>query len=362
MNLSQWQKKQAALLYHFSSLSYLEGLRDRLRALRVFAEGLLDDNEAKGRDRFLRSKQWGSRNTGENWESNAWPFLGDFQRSIAQNIVDLRSNRYHRTGAYQCGRGMSESSVQWMAPEKQEQFDRMFEELSRYALYIDETMDRTVLATRWDDFGLTMAWQHHADQFPLLPKLRAVTDISAASGALPPKTGVYVSMDDPDATLQFAWIGAPEGRLLDATTFNKTGKAALAAVGRAEMWVDGDAMLRFVLHNLSNPDLKSDPFFDESITPDLAPTLVARNAFAEHPSRWCYVELIQDELEPLDGEVTGGEPETLRFEAGDICLKEGFYFTPAEMGSRRHFQRGERVPALSSQYGKTIWQWDGKQD
>lgn len=362
MNLTQWQKKQVALLYHFSSLGYLEGLRDRLRALRVFAEGLLDENEAKGRDEFLKSKRWGSRNTGENWANNAWPFLGDFQRSIANNIADRRSDKYHRTGAYQCSRGISESSVQWMAPEEQVQFDRMFEELSEYALYIDETMDRTGVATRWDDFGLTMAWQRHTDQFPVLPKLRALTDIAAASGQLPPKTGVYVSMDDPDATPQFAWTGSPEGRLLDATSFNETGKAALAAVGRTKLWVDGDAMLRFVLQNLSNPDLTGDPFFDESKTPDLAPSLVAQNAFAEHASRWCYVELIQDEVEQIETQVDVVKQETLRFGAGEYCQREGFYFSPADVHSRRHFQSGEQFPDLRSAYGETIWQRDGTQD
>lgn len=359
MNLTQWQKKQAALLYRFSSLNYLEGLRDRLRALRIFAEGLLDTNDVKGRDKFLRSKQWGSRNTGENWENNAWPFLSDFQRSIAQDIADRRSNIYKRTGAYQCARGISESSVQWMAPAEQDQFDKMFEELSRYALYIDETMDRTVLATRWDDFGLTMAWQSHADFFPALPKLRALPHICAKSGQLPPETGVYVAMDEPDATLQFAWTGSPKGRLLDATTFNDTGKAALAAVGRAGLWVDGDAMLRFVLRNLSNPDLANDPFFDDSQTTDLAPTLVARNAFTSRPSRWCYVELVKDEVEPIDADVEEAGPETLRFEAGEICLKEGYYFSPADTNSRRYFRYGELFPALHSEYGKTIWQSSG---
>ncbi|MFC4931954.1 hypothetical protein [Massilia sp. GCM10023247] len=359
MNLTQWQKEQVALLYHFSSLSYLEGLRDRLRALRVFAEGLLDDNKVKGRDKFLKSKQWGSRNTGENWENNAWPFLSDFQRSVAQHIVDRRSNTYHRTGAYQCSRGIAESSVQWMTPQEQDQFDRMFEELSGYALYIDETMDRTVPAAKWDDFGMAMAWQNHADQFPVLPKLRAVTDISAASGRLPPKTGVYVSMDDPHATPQFAWTGSPDGRLLDATSFNETGKAALAAVGREKLWVDGDAMLRFVLQNLSNPDLTSDPFFDESKTPELAPSLVARNAFTGRPSHWCYVELVSHEVEQIETKTPVAKLEAFRCASGEYCQREGFYFAPADMHSRRYFRVGERFPELTSAYGQTIWQSDG---
>lgn len=197
--------------------------------------------------------------------------------------------------------------------------------------------------------------------FPVLPKLRAATDISAASGQLPPKTGVYVSMDDPDATPQFAWTGSAEGHLLDATSFNETGKAAIAAVGREKLWVDGDAMLRFVLQNLSNPDLTSDPFFDESKTPDLAPSLVAQNAFVEHPSRWCYVELMQDEVEQIETETEVAKPETFRFGSGDYCQREGFYFCPADIHSRRYFRLGEQFPDLRSAYGKIIWQSDGKE-
>lgn len=362
MNLTLWQKKQATLLYHFSSQSYLEGLRDRIRALRVFAEGILDNSHAEGRDKFLKSKQWGNRNTGENWGNNAWPFLGDFQKSVVQSIADLKSNIFHRTGAYQCARGISESSMQWTTPEEQEQFDKMFEELSKYALYIDETMDRATHATRWTDFGLTMAWQRHSHLFPMLPKMRVFPDISVVSGDVPPKTGVYVSFDDPDATLQFAWTGSPSGKLLEATTFNTVGKSALATAGRSRLWVNGDAMLRFVLDNLSDPDLRNDPFFEDSKTPELAPTLIARNAFTSHPSRWFYVELIKDEFEPIEVEVEDTQPEALRFDAGEKCTKEGFYFSPAGIGARRHFQIGEQFPALSLEYGKTIWQWDGAKD
>jgi hypothetical protein len=300
MLLTCWQKKQAALLYLFSSLNYLEGLRGQISALRAFAEGVLDNNEADGRDTFLKSKRWGNRNGGENWRNNAWPFLRDFQKSVAQSIVDQKSNIFHTTGAYQCARGMSESSMQWTTLKEQDQFDGMFEELSRYALYIDKTMDRTTCATRWTDFGLTMAWQRHSNLYPTLPKMQVSPKVLAESGNMPPKTGVYVAMDDPDATLQFAWTGSPSGKLLNATTFNTTGKSALAAAGRSGLWMNGDAMLRFVLDNLLSPDLMSDPFFEDSQTPELAPSLVARNAFTSRPTRWCYVELINDELEPIE--------------------------------------------------------------
>lgn len=360
MNLTQWQKKQAILLYHFSSLNYLEGLKDRVRVLRIFAEGILDKSGAEDRDKFLRSKQWGDRNTSENWANNAWPFLADLQRSITQSIADRRSNIYHKTSVYQCARGIGELSMQWTLPEEQDKFDKMFEELSTYSGYIDETMDRTTLATRWDDFGLTMAWQSHAAQFQAFPKLAVFQDISANSGHLPPKTGVYVSLDDPDATLQFAWTGSSAGRLLNATTFNATGKAALAATGRTRLWVDGAAMLRFVLQKSSNRELVNDPFFEDSQNPELAPSLVARNAFTSRPSRWCYIELVGGEFEFIGSEVVDGKAEMLRFDSGEDCTKEGFYLSPAGAHSRRYFRVGERFPLLSAEYGKTIWQWDGE--
>lgn len=361
MNLTLWQKKQAALLYHFSSLKYLEGLKDQVIQLRMFAEGILDISHDEGRDLLLRCKQWGSRNTSENWENNAWPFLGDFQRSVAQSIADLKSNIYHKTGAYQCGRGMAEFSMQWTTPEEQEQFDRMFEAVSKYARYIDNTMDRAVSSTRWNDFGLTLAWEGHRDIFPVLPKFRVIPELVCESGQVPPKTGVYVSINDPNASLQFAWTGNATGKLLAGTTFNDLGRAALASVGRTKLWTDGSAMLRFVVDNLSSPDLRQDSFFEESQTPELAPSLVARNAFRPNSSRWCFVGLVNDEVEEIYAEPQVGSAELLRFDAGEYCVQAGFYLSPAAVNSRRYYRPGEQFDNLNSDYGKTIWQWDSDQ-
>lgn len=362
MKLTSWQKKQATLLYHFASLKYLEGLKDRVIALRIFAEGILDINQCKGRDELLRSRQWGSRNTGENWENNAWPFLSDFQRSIAQSIADLRLNIYHTTGAHQCARGMAEFSMQWTAPEEQEQFDRMFEDLYRYAENIDDTMDRAVESTQWSDFDLTLAWQSHQNNFSVLPKLRVVPELVCKSDQVPPRTGVYVSIDDPNATLQFAWNGNARGKVLTGTTFNDLGKLALANVGRAKLWIDGDAMLRFVLDNLSHPELMRDHFFSQSQTPELAPSLVARNAFKPNPSSWCFVEVVKDEFEEISGELPIESAEFLRFDADAYCSQAGFYVSPAALNSRRYYRLGEQFHNLNSDYGKTIWHWDVDQD
>jgi hypothetical protein len=360
-DLTPSQKKQAALLYYFSSLDYLKGLKKRLDTLIALADGTLEKSRAEGRDKFLRSAQWGNRNTTENWANNAWSFLADFQRSIARDIADRSCKIYHVTGRNQCARGMSEFSMQWTTPAEQERFDVMFEELSRYARNIDDTMNKTQQSGRWDDFGLTVEWQRQRDHFPVLPQFRVRADVAAESGSLPPRTGVYVSADDPYGSLQFAWTGSPAGRLLDCATFNDLGRAALASVGRSKLWVDGKAMLDFVLANLTSPYLRSDSFFGDSQNEDLAPTLVARNAFTSHPSRWHFVELLNDEFEPLEIETENNSQQNLRYESGTVCQNRGWYFTPAHQESRRCFEAGEVFPDMNSKYGKTIWQWDVKQ-
>ncbi|PPE65843.1 Imm72 family immunity protein [Caldimonas caldifontis] len=47
--------------------------------------------------------------------------------------------------------------------------------------------------------------------------------------------------------------------------------------------------------------------------------------------------------------------------AGQPCPREGWWFTPAKANSRRHFKAGEVMPDFKSDYGATIWQWDGQE-
>jgi hypothetical protein len=51
----------------------------------------------------------------------------------------------------------------------------------------------------------------------------------------------------------------------------------------------------------------------------------------------------------------------LRCEAKHPCPREGYWFTPAKVGSRRWFKQGEVMPDFKSDYGMTIWQWDDDQ-
>ncbi|MHC8361805.1 PoNe immunity protein domain-containing protein [Pseudomonas sp. LS2P72] len=51
-----------------------------------------------------------------------------------------------------------------------------------------------------------------------------------------------------------------------------------------------------------------------------------------------------------------------RIEAGKPCSKTGYWFTPAQTNSRRHFHQGEIMPSFSgSDWGDTIWYWSGEE-
>lgn len=51
-----------------------------------------------------------------------------------------------------------------------------------------------------------------------------------------------------------------------------------------------------------------------------------------------------------------------RIVAGEPCSKTGYWFTPAQANSRRHFQQGDIMPSFSeSKWGDTLWYWSGEE-
>lgn len=47
----------------------------------------------------------------------------------------------------------------------------------------------------------------------------------------------------------------------------------------------------------------------------------------------------------------------LNVPAGHPCPEAGWWFSPAQVNSRRYFKEGELMPALGGDYGNTYWQW-----
>lgn len=69
------------------------------------------------------------------------------------------------------------------------------------------------------------------------------------------------------------------------------------------------------------------------------------------PSNW------RDDVADLASDASA----QLSVDAGHPCPREGWWFTPAKAGSRRFFVVGQVMPAFTTDYGATIWQWDEQQ-
>lgn len=76
------------------------------------------------------------------------------------------------------------------------------------------------------------------------------------------------------------------------------------------------------------------------------------NGFTKESTALWYARFDQDEC-------TSTTPA--RIEAGQPCTHTGYWFTPAQANSHRHFKQGENMPSVSdSSWGDTLWYWAGE--
>lgn len=361
--LNKWQKRQAALLYHFASLDYLKGLKNPLDDFVNGVDITLDLAQQEGRDQLLVSERWGVRDTVANFGTYGFPALKDFQKATNRDITRRATESYEFTGYNQCARLLGELSMNWSTPEEEQKFEAGMKRIADHAGPIDSTMQRS-----WDDCVFALVARKLPELLNPLPKFRVRTDVVAESGKLPTRTGVYVPQDDPYGSLQFGWIGNKEGRLADCQTFNELGLQALNAVGRDTLWSDDARLLPIVkqakyLSAFKELDWFKDPNFLND--PTQATYFISHTGIVSRSCKWYYVERIEGEYEDdvqQNASQSQSEPLRGRCEAGHACPREGFWFTPAQTNSRRFFKVGEMMPANDGDYGVTIWQWDQNQD
>ena len=80
------------------------------------------------------------------------------------------------------------------------------------------------------------------------------------------------------------------------------------------------------------------------------------------PTTWTLVERIADTGGGVPGDTDPSRAGVrIRVMGGQTCSQPGYYFTPAQTNSRRHFKQGDTMPSLGGDYGVTIWQWDTQQ-
>lgn len=320
---------------------------------------LLDTARTQERDKILISEVWGDRNTVRNWENNAWPFLKELQTSLARDIALRMSGKYRRTSVNESLRGVAEYSTDWATPGEERVLQLALATISEYAAKYDKSVD--VYQNRWNDYHFADLYSTFAACQLKTPKFEVREEFSASTGELPVRTGVYVALDDPYATLQFVW-SAPEGiKLRLANTFNEIGLAALASVGRRSLWIDQEKMFAFATAEPNRKLFQDSIYVSEQPYPSLAAEAVAEYSFELKPCRWALVDIVLDEFEEIDLADESAVAETgvpSRVEAGDRIVSEGYYITPSAPGVRQFFLSGDLAPVLNSSYGKTIWQWD----
>ncbi|WP_017357428.1 hypothetical protein [Stenotrophomonas sp.] len=362
LELNAWHKRQATLLYHVASMPYIKGLVERIDALIAFTDGLLEeraDLDTAGR----ALANWRPIDTAGHFSTYAYPALVDFRENVVKSIALRSFEQYRTAGQDQCSRMLDEYAHQmiWASREQEDEFRHLTESVFRYAGLLSDVMYRP---STLDDFSFWSLWQEKKHLFPRIPRFRVRTDVVGVSDQTPPRTGVYVPQEDPMAALQFAWTGG-FGELGSTYTLSDFGRLALDRVGRSGLWSNAAG-----LHALIGEPIHRDlPDIDDvdRANVSLAPSAVSREGFEGHPCKWYFVEMMNDAYEDIDGSYAGTASTAActrphRMEAGKRVPQDGWWYTPAQMGSRRYFKKDDRFPELrGSDYGNVLWIWSPDQ-
>ena len=349
-----WQKRQAALIYHFTSMDYLKEIQRRFNALLGETESVVDTATTQGRDRYLQSKQWGQRDTVDNWaNSGAWGAMKDTQKWLAKLVALRATETYSGSGMNSLAHMLDEFSTLWMTPDEEEVFKKEFEALYDFA----EPMDEIAADQRIDYWDYSDWWKVHHTLFPRLSKFRVRTDVEGESGKVPPRTGVYVAQDDPNAGLQFGWTGAQDGYytpLPDAQTFNEMGLHALQYVGRDDLWFNEAKMDAFCML----PQYRD--ILTYGVPPEPNRIKIASKGTTERPCKWYFVEMIHGEFDDEEAAAVSETSQTLRALPGEQVPQAGLWYTPAIRGAggTLTLAHGAKLPDTKyTDYGEVVWYW-----
>jgi hypothetical protein len=84
---------------------------------------------------------------------------------------------------------------------------------------------------------------------------------------------------------------------------------------------------------------------------------------AEAKTLWTLVERIADEGGPIPGQEPWREDYSrpMRAEGGEVCPREGYWWSPANQSKGRVFKKGEIMPIVTStEYATCYWLWGGE--
>jgi hypothetical protein len=359
MALNVYQKRQATLLYHFSSMEFLDSIISQVRALTAFSDQTLDYAIRVERDKAMRALGWDEGHLAANWSTHAHPMLNDCLRALLRQKQMRATEWYDISGVSSTLTGMSHFSMNWTLPAEEEKFLELRRDAVGTSMKLDTTINHT-----WTDLRLASAWEQYREKFPKIPKFRVRTDVEGESGKRPIRTGVYVPQDDPYGTLQFAWTGNNGGALAVCETFSDLAREYLTYVGRDKIWK--------APNEVSKKQARGEPtdeYFDDWCRnqkrmkfPDYISSRNER-AFVKRPCKWYFVEQITGEFDDdTSAEVNG--PDKIRCLPGESVPRSGWWHSPAlpaEQG-RRHFKQGSTFPEIgTTEWGAVFWYYDAQQ-
>lgn len=301
------------LLERYSSVEYFRELRDTWGNMVTHVESALD--------KFMHNLPLDYRNRplpeqpDAVWGEQVLPNFRETYQSLCDGLTLLINGDLNGLG-YSNGplndfKGQREFWAEWMEPDDLERY--------RQLLIQATTLAKNILTTeesQWRPGDLSNKFDAVArgptDIPANLPNYKLNHSITAKTGERAPKAGIYLP-DIDDSCAEFLSI-----QYSDAP----------------------DAMVYLKDEILLHPTTKV-PYATNRI-------------YEERPCVWTLVE--QDNVSPSTPSLISSP--TLRVEAGMPCPQAGFYFSPANENSRRHFIKGELLPKFESDYGLVIWQWD----
>jgi hypothetical protein len=357
--LSLYQKQQATLLYYFSSMTYLDQIIERVRALTAFTDQTLDYAVRIERDKAMREAGWSDGDLAANWSTHAHPMLNDCLRGLLRQKSLRATEWYDISDVRGTLTGLSHFSMNWTLPEEEEKFLALSAEARVPSASLDATVEHT-----WTDRDMCVAWEQHKHLFPGIPKFRIRTDVEGESEKRPVRTGVYVPQDDPYGTLQFAWIGNADGALAPCETLSDLALEYLSIVGREKMWKAPSEAAK----QPGRAEI-TDKYFDdwcrENKRMNFRNSISSRNprAYTVRSCKWYFVELIDGEFED-DKTVTESAPAGIRCIPGDTVPRSGWWHTPAIGGEqgRKYFDKGSVFPDIkNTDWGIVFWYFERNQ-
>ena len=280
-SLTPWQQAQAAILAYFASTPYLQYLHDVVLSLQ------------DGRLSPLRQDQHGPGSRGLRWQRYDWAFLGEISAWTTQNLVLRRHGIYRKSNASERMMNAHMTAREYMGADEVEAFDAVTSLVGR----VSDRLDRTLSLNGhggWNDHGLSRECDRHALFARLESNFAPNSAFVCATGAAVPRTGIYMALDDPHATLRFAWAGKDAPPMPKASTFNILGLEALEVIGRDRLWRDDAAMRAFINRAHVARQLERDGWWRDRDSPSVPVLLLSSYVFETLPMNWILVEARAD--------------------------------------------------------------------